>query len=61
MEKVLGKYNDFLTPFEKKSKIWQPKVYLAQKYKKRREYKRKFNFQKTRSLYTSEIFRISFR
>ena len=22
MEKVLGKYNDFLTPFEKKSKKW---------------------------------------
>ena len=34
MEKVLGKYNDFLTPFEKKSKIWATKVYLIKNKKK---------------------------
>ena len=31
MEKVLGKYNDFLTPFEKKSKIWATKSIFSSK------------------------------
>lgn len=41
MEKILGKYNDFLTPFEKKSKIWATKsIFSSKNIKKGEKYKK---------------------